>query len=104
MVDYGKVKHSARPILNMTYKVLSLKWRPQSFKDIIGQDHVSKTLLIPLNLIELGKAIFLQVQGVWEDYNRKNSCDGIKFRINLPVEFDPIPQFQRKLLAVDLWM
>jgi len=28
----------------MTYKVLSLKWRPQSFKDVIGQEHVTRTL------------------------------------------------------------
>ncbi|MBL7013420.1 MAG: DNA polymerase III subunit gamma/tau [Candidatus Marinimicrobia bacterium] len=28
----------------MTYKVLSLKWRPQSFKDVVGQDHVVQTL------------------------------------------------------------
>ncbi|MEE8335083.1 MAG: DNA polymerase III subunit gamma/tau [Candidatus Neomarinimicrobiota bacterium] len=28
----------------MTYQVLSLKWRPQSFEDVIGQDHVTRTL------------------------------------------------------------
>ena len=29
----------------MTYKVLSLKWRPQSFDDVIGQDHITNTLI-----------------------------------------------------------
>lgn len=29
----------------MSYQVLSLKWRPQSFDDVIGQDHVTKTLI-----------------------------------------------------------
>ena len=29
----------------MSYKVLSLKWRPQTFEDIVGQDHVTKTLI-----------------------------------------------------------
>ena len=29
----------------MTYKVLSLKWRPQSFNDVVGQDHIVKTLV-----------------------------------------------------------
>jgi len=29
----------------MSYKVLSLKWRPQSFKDVVGQDHVTQTLI-----------------------------------------------------------
>ena len=29
----------------MSYKVLSLKYRPQSFLDVIGQDHVTQTLI-----------------------------------------------------------
>lgn len=29
----------------MSYQVLSLKWRPQSFEDVIGQDHVTQTLI-----------------------------------------------------------
>ena len=40
---------SARPSFfkneSMTYQVLSLKWRPQSFGDVVGQDHVTQTLL-----------------------------------------------------------
>jgi len=49
----------------MTYKVLSLKWRPQSFKDIIGQDHVSKTLLNSIKLNRIGQGyIFTGPRGV----------------------------------------
>ena len=29
----------------MTYQVLSLKWRPKTFGDLVGQDHVSQTLV-----------------------------------------------------------
>ena len=29
----------------MAYKVLSLKWRPQSFKDVVGQNHITQTLI-----------------------------------------------------------
>ena len=29
---------------NMSYKVLSRKWRPQKFDDVIGQNHITKTL------------------------------------------------------------
>ena len=29
----------------MAYKVLSLKWRPQSFKDVVGQNHITQTLV-----------------------------------------------------------
>ena len=30
---------------SMTYKVLSLKWRPRVFEDIVGQNHITKTLV-----------------------------------------------------------
>ena len=29
----------------MAYQVLSLKWRPKTFGDLVGQDHVSQTLV-----------------------------------------------------------
>ena len=29
----------------MTYKVLSLKWRPRVFEDIVGQNHITQTLV-----------------------------------------------------------
>ena len=29
----------------MSYKVLSLKWRPQTFEEVVGQDHLTKTLI-----------------------------------------------------------
>lgn len=29
----------------MAYQILSLKWRPQSFSDVVGQDHVTRTLV-----------------------------------------------------------
>ena len=29
----------------MSYRVLSLKYRPQSFNDLAGQEHVTKTLI-----------------------------------------------------------
>ena len=49
----------------MTYKVLSLKWRPQTFEDIIGQNHVSKTLLNSIKLNRIGQGyIFTGPRGV----------------------------------------
>ena len=29
----------------MAYQVLSLKWRPKTFGDLVGQDHVAQTLV-----------------------------------------------------------
>lgn len=31
-------------VLNMTYQVLARKWRPKVFEDVIGQEHVNRTL------------------------------------------------------------
>jgi DNA polymerase-3 subunit gamma/tau len=36
----------------MQYQVLARKWRPQSFRDIVGQEHVSRTLL---NALQSGR-------------------------------------------------
>ena len=44
----------------MSYKVLSRKWRPQVFDDIIGQNHITKTLknAISLNRVAHGYLFF----------------------------------------------
>ncbi|MBE0479169.1 DNA polymerase III subunit gamma/tau, partial [Candidatus Aerophobetes bacterium] len=36
----------------MTYQVLTRKWRPQVFQEIVGQDHITRTLM---NAISLGR-------------------------------------------------
>ena len=36
----------------MSYLVLARKWRPQTFRDLIGQEHVSQTLK---NAIDSGR-------------------------------------------------
>ncbi len=41
----GSVKRRRTTKKIMTYKVLALKWRPQTFKDLVGQNHVTQTLM-----------------------------------------------------------
>ena len=36
----------------MAYEVLARKWRPKQFEDVVGQDHVTRTLR---NAIESGR-------------------------------------------------
>ena len=49
----------------MTYKVLSLKWRPQKFTEIIGQDHISVALSNAIKLDRVAHAfIFSGPRGV----------------------------------------
>ncbi|MEO8899927.1 MAG: DNA polymerase III subunit gamma/tau, partial [Polyangiaceae bacterium] len=49
----------------MSYVVLARKWRPMRFEDLVGQDHVSRTLG---NAIDSGRVahafLFTGVRGV----------------------------------------
>jgi DNA polymerase-3 subunit gamma/tau len=41
----------------MSYEAIARKWRPQSFKDLVGQDHISQTLLNALRNQRLHHAL-----------------------------------------------
>ena len=41
----------------MAYEVLARKWRPQVFEDVIGQEHITQTLLNAINTDRLAHAI-----------------------------------------------
>jgi len=49
----------------MSYEVLARKWRPQQFADVVGQEHVTRTLI---NAIETGRVahayIFIGSRGI----------------------------------------
>ncbi|MFL3008642.1 MAG: DNA polymerase III subunit gamma/tau [Candidatus Neomarinimicrobiota bacterium] len=49
----------------MTYRVLALKWRPQSFGDVVGQNHVTQTLSNAFEQNRIGQGyIFTGPRGV----------------------------------------
>ena len=49
----------------MSYKVLSLKWRPNQFTDIVGQDHVTKTIINAFKINRIAQGyIFTGPRGV----------------------------------------
>src|ERR1700752_3051144 len=49
----------------MTYKVIARKYRPQTFREIVGQQHVTKTLANAINSNRVAHAyIFSGVRGV----------------------------------------
>src|SRR5262245_3355597 len=49
----------------MSYVVLARKWRPQSFEDLVGQEHVSKTLESAIAAGRVAHAfLFTGVRGV----------------------------------------
>jgi DNA polymerase-3 subunit gamma/tau len=43
----------------MTYQVLALKWRPQTFEDVVGQEHVTRTLQNAIRLERVPHAFLL---------------------------------------------
>ena len=47
----------------MTNKILALKYRPQEFKDLIGQDVMAQTITNELNLAKLQMHTYLLVFG-----------------------------------------
>ena len=49
----------------MVYEVIARKWRPQIFQDVIGQEHITQTLLNALNTDRLAHAyLFSGARGV----------------------------------------
>ena len=63
-------------------KILALKYRPQEFKDLIGQELMSQTIT---NAIELGKTpnayLLTGIRGVGKN-NSKINCQGSKLSKN----------------------
>jgi DNA polymerase-3 subunit gamma/tau len=49
----------------MTYEVLARKWRPQRFEDVVGQEHVTRTLLNAVNTDRIAHAyLFVGSRGI----------------------------------------
>ena len=49
----------------MSYRVLARKWRPQSFDDLVGQEHVAKTIASAIKQDRVAHAfLFTGVRGV----------------------------------------
>ena len=82
----------------MSYKVLSLKWRPQRFEDVIGQKHVTQTLTNAINLDKVGQAyLFTGPRGV----GKTTTARILAMAINSPnpssVTFDPNSDISREI-------
>ena len=54
-----------RRLNNMSYQILSLKWRPKSFDQIVGQSHITHTLKNAISINRLAQAfLFSGPRGV----------------------------------------
>jgi DNA polymerase III subunit gamma/tau len=77
----------------MSYTVLARKYRPQKFSDVIGQDHVTRTLQ---NAIEQGRTahgyIFSGHRGIGKTTVARILAMSLNCRSGLPKEDHPVPE------------
>jgi len=65
----------------MTYQVLARKWRPQLFEDVIGQEHITQTLMNAIKTDRLAHAyLFSGSRGIGKTsvariFARAINCD-----------------------------
>tara|TARA_B100001250_G_scaffold414193_1_gene451214 strand:- start:1725 stop:3419 length:1695 start_codon:yes stop_codon:yes gene_type:complete len=74
----------------MTYKVLALKWRPQSFNDLIGQNHVTQTLSNAFDQNRIGQGyIFTGPRGVGKTTTARIFAMALNAENGPSVKFNP---------------
>src|ERR1700757_1767621 len=77
----------------MSYQVLARKYRPQKFSDVIGQEHVTRTLK---NAIEQGRTahgyIFSGHRGIGKTTVARILAMALNCRSGLPKEDHPVPE------------
>ena len=74
----------------MSYKVLSLKWRPQTFEDIVGQDHVIITLINALKLERVAQGyMFTGPRGVGKTTTARILSRALNANGGPRYDFDP---------------
>jgi len=75
---------------NMAYKVLSLKWRPQSFKDVVGQDHITQTLINAFDQDRIAQGyIFTGPRGVGKTTTARILAMALNAKGGPSATFDP---------------
>ena len=82
----------------MSYKILSLKWRPQIFKDIIGQDHITQTIVNALKQNRIAQGyLFTGPRGV----GKTTTARILSMALNSPdgpaADFDPDTEIAREI-------
>ena len=75
----------------MSYKVLSLKWRPQAFKDVVGQEHVTKTLINAFKQDRIAQGyIFTGPRGVGKTTTARILAMALNAKGGPNYNFDPL--------------
>ena len=82
----------------MAYKVLSLKWRPQSFQDVVGQDHITQTLVNAFELDRIAQGyIFTGPRGVGKTTTARILAMALNAEGGASSNFDPHSVISREI-------
>ena len=74
----------------MSYKVLSIKWRPNSFDNVVGQDHVIHTLVNAIKYNRIAQAyLFTGPRGVGKTTTARILAMSLNAGKNPEVNFNP---------------
>ena len=82
----------------MVYKVLSLKWRPQTFEDVVGQEHVTQTLINAFKQDRIAQGyIFTGPRGVGKTTTARILAMALNAEIGPTFEFDPKSEIAQEI-------
>ena len=82
----------------MAYKVLSLKWRPQSFQDVVGQDHITQTLINAFEQDRIAQGyIFTGPRGVGKTTTARILAMALNAEGGASSSFDPHSVISREI-------
>ena len=82
----------------MAYKVLSLKWRPQTFEDVVGQEHVTQTLINAFKQNRVAQGyIFTGPRGVGKTTTARILAMAMNADNGPTSEFDPKSEISQEI-------
>ena len=82
----------------MTYKVLSLKWRPQTFDDVVGQEHVTQTLINAFKQDRIAQGyIFTGPRGVGKTTTARILAMAMNAESGPTSKFDPKSEISQEI-------
>jgi len=82
----------------MAYKVLSLKWRPQTFEDVVGQEHVTQTLINAFKQDRVAQGyIFTGPRGVGKTTTARILAMAMNAESGPTSEFDPKSEISQEI-------